>query len=179
MTLNTSFIIDEPTNALDVFDLARSIIGANETHTWRHLPEPVYYRLNPVFCNDAGQGLPALLYVEYGADGPLLGYHYDEDDNETIGPHDPAGFIEVSFDTAYGYKDELGRGCGALHAMYVGVIGRWCESNGWKYHWQNEFTGEWFDDWRKAADELGRDGDAAEEWFTNAVAPILGTLGAR
>ena len=174
MTLDTRFIIDHPVNAKDVFDFARAMIGATEQHSWGYQPDPRFLD-NPYHHNHIGQGLPALLRVHHGADGPLLEAAYDEDDIHKIGtkPHEPGGFVEISLDTAYGYRGDDGLGCGQLHAQYVGILGRWCEGNNWPYHWQNEFSGEWFTDWRLAADELGQDGDRARAWFLDTVLPAI------
>lgn len=175
MTLDTRFIIDHPINAKEVFEFTRAMIGATEDHVWRHETKPgkvmPEYWTNPSYRNQIGQGLPALLKVSYGADGPLMETEYDEDEIGTK-PHDPPGFVEVSMDTAYGYRRE-GLGCGQLHARYVQTLGRWCEQNGWPYHWKNEFTGEWHTDWRLAAEELVEGGNRANEWFENIVMPRI------
>jgi len=171
VTLDTKFVIDHPVPAKEVFDFCREMIGATDDHAWKRTDDNLWE--NPGYHNVAGQGLPALLYVSYGADGPLLETAWDEGDEEYVRPHQPPGSVKVSLDTPYGYHDELGRGCGQLHAYYVTVLGRWCEKNGWAYHWQDESTGDWYSDWRRASDVLGEAGDAASQWFRDTVFPAL------
>jgi len=146
MTLATRFVIDHPAPAREVFDFAREMIGATDAHTFRHETQPERWARDPRYQMDLGQGLPALMRVEYGADGPL--HRYEEDDA-------PDAVLEIVLDTAYGYRDDQGRRCHQLHADYVAELGRWCERRGWDYAWQDEFSGDWFTDWRQAAEELG------------------------
>ncbi len=146
MTLTTNFIISDP-YALpkEVFDYCQEIVGTVNPQ-WKHeQPDQEHnWFKNSRFRNLPFQGFSAILDVEYGADGPLNKY---EDSNE------PDGFIKISFDTAYGYRGHNGEGCDQLHASYIRKLGKWCEEKGWKYAWQNEYTGEWFNDW-KLADNL-------------------------
>lgn len=177
MTLATSFVIEQPTDPFGVFTFCRSLIGAGDFTTWKHdRPGQWKWQLNNQYRNDAGQGLCALLDVEYGPEGgPLLDERYlDEDWTVTeVGHHDPFGYVEVGFDTAYSYSGPGGLNCSELHAGLVARLGRWCEERGLSYRWQNEYTGEWFPDWRVAADELGQSGEAAREWFFGTVLPVI------
>lgn len=167
MTLDTRVIIQAPTNAREVFDFCRKLLGADEHTAWR----PTAGWDNPGWHNDAGQGLPALLYLWYGPDGPLQETKYDDEGVVEIGvgPHDPAGFIEVSFDTGYSYRGgSNGEGCGDLHAALVDRLGSWLDERHLPWIWQNEFTCEWHSG-RDGLAELGDGGRAALEWMQSTV----------
>ena len=148
MTLNTKFIISDPwAKPREIFDYCQEIIGTVNPQ-WEHKRQPKYeWDINPEFHNYLGQGFSAALSVKYGADGPLL--CWDSEKKEAIN-YEPRGYIEVSFDTAYGYHGTDGKNCNQLHANYIKQLGKWCEENNWEYHWQNEYTGEWFNDWQLA-----------------------------
>lgn len=132
--------------------------------------------------NAPGQGLPAWLMMAYRPDAPLRTQEQadvcDEDicDNDpncdrTIG-HDPACWIQLSFDTTYGYSGPNGVDCGGLHAILVGLLGKWLTEKGVLWAWQNEFTGEIHDDPVKLL-ELRGSGADAREWFNITVLPLI------
>jgi hypothetical protein len=84
------------------------------------------------------------------------------------------GAIEVTFDTAYGYRFEEGENCSQLHARLVAQLGNWLDERGLPWKWQNEYTGEWFDRY----DGLGEFVNAhkltgAADWFGNIVLPLI------
>ena len=178
MTLATHFIINstepDPKNIFDFVNEA--LLKAGGAAQWEHqLAGSSFdrYPINNRYANEPGQGLNAMMDVEYG--DPLRTYEdiypedYEDGDDQ---PRTPEGRIGIRFDTAYGYSDDAGRGCGDLHADYIKVLGQYCESKGWEYHWQNEFTGEWFADWREAT-QLGTGRREALEWLTETVIPAL------
>lgn len=176
MTLATSFVIQEPTDPFEVFTYGRELIEAQGAKWTHDRPGSWSFQLNNQYRNHAGQGYCALLDVEYGPEGgPLLDEVYltEDWDVQEIGHHDPFGFVEVGFDTAYSYRGPGGLSCGELHAGLVAHLGRWCEGRGLRYTWMNEFTGEWFSDWRVAADELGQASNAARRWFMGTVLPAI------
>lgn len=82
-------------------------------------------------------GNAAHVDIWYGADGPLVGYQYADEDE---GPR-PA-FVEIVLDTAYSYKDEHG-GCNTLHARLITELTDG-PLRGKNFAWENEYTGEWF-----------------------------------
>lgn len=95
--------------------------------------------VNNSWRNELGQGLLGILSVSYGNDGPLV-----DDEEIDVGVPNPA-FLEISFDTGYGYKNERGGGCGDLHAYFITRLAEYFEGLGVKrWAWRNEFTGEWF-----------------------------------
>lgn len=129
MTLHTRFRITDPVNAREAFDHARTLIGAQHA-----VEEPYGYGPNPGWANVPGQGYVAIVDCQYGPDGPLV--HEVDDDA-------PEAFVEVSFDTAYGYRAYNGASCEALHAWLIREMGRWCDERRAGWTWQNEFTGDW------------------------------------
>jgi len=174
VTLDTRVIIQAPAKVQDVFDFCRSLLGAPTDLPFDREP----FGRNPAFWNPCGVGLPAWLIVQYGPDGPLLRDTCDDLDEPGHDPADcytcrkPEGFIEVSFDTAYGYRGSNGEGCGDLHAALVGKLGTWCDERRLPWVWKNEFTGEWHTG-RESLRELGDAGKAAMDWYTGTVLPAI------
>lgn len=72
--------------------------------------------------NPCGIGLNAWCWVDWCPDGPLptrSDWAEPEDEN------DPAGVVELTFDTTYGLRDDLGGGCGDLHAWMIRKVTAW------------------------------------------------------
>lgn len=187
MTLDTRFAITSPVlKPRDVFDYCNTLLAAVAGWPVERITYDAYdisvnkWHTDAGWYNTLGQGLPALMDVKYGADGPLKRDCYcDEDRTDDVAPdwkcaycRAPEAFVEVSFDTAYSYKTPSGLGCGDLHAALVDALGAWCDSRGLTWHWQNEFTGEWHEG-RDGLSELGQGGAAATEWFTASVLPVI------
>lgn len=121
-----------------------------------------------------GQGLPAILTVTYGSDGPLTWPHRDGEacDGEECCPDygdtaDPLHehFVAVDFDTAYGWRAPNGAGCADLHAFLLHEVGVWLASEGVEdWSWRHEERGTWHGpsevhlrgDASLAADDFGR-----------------------
>lgn len=144
MTLTTRVAIIEPTPVREVFDECRRIIGAQDgryTHGAAKYHDDGRFQ----YQNDVGQGFPALLWVYYGVDAPLMPEdesEYDEEDRSNY--PSPSGWsIEVCFDTTYGYRTENGAGCSDLHAWIVQELGRWLDERRLTWLWYHEYTGEW------------------------------------
>jgi hypothetical protein len=126
--------------------------------------------------NQLGQGLPAWLMTAYRPDGPLRaedpGHDEDCDEDCTGNYHARVCWMKVDFDTAYGYKDKRGWGCGDLHAALLSELGAWLTAQGIRWEWRNEFTG----DVHVGPDgltELGGAGAEAQDWFANTVLPAV------
>lgn len=188
MTLDTHIRIVEPINPLEVFRFCQGLLGDPEKQKWKPLEvkRPHDYYDRPGFANEPMQGLPAWLFVYCGQDGGPLpvglctNIEYPDDEEEPCGPDNlcfmcrkPQGYVEVSIDTAYGYKHpETGAGCGDLHAGFIDELGKWLEQQGLTWWWENEFTGEWHP-MRENLHELGDGGRAATEWFRTVAAPAI------
>ncbi|WP_329521228.1 hypothetical protein [Spirillospora sp. NBC_01491] len=154
MTLNTKILVQDKVSYRDVWVKCNQLIGATEAtrfrneqvKTWRNgegTPQPG----NPwQIGNHLGQGLCALLNITYRPDGPFRAsseaceWYCDpgcDDEHDS-----PPSWLQVNFDTAYGYRDEQGRGCGDLHASLIAQLGQWLDERRVRWAWQNEFTGE-------------------------------------
>lgn len=201
MTLDTSIAIGKPHNVREIFDFCRLLLKTPEDTPviervcgdWRAGCKEI--------SNPIGIGLAALLEVYYGADGPMV-HRHDKWCEVEVGPAkwDDTGqqmvtqaevdshtasiaanpcengwaAIEVTFDTAYGYRGDGGESCSDLHARLIRAFGQWLDARGLPWKWQNEYTGEWFDSY----DGLDEFGDAhratgADAWFRNIVVPAI------
>jgi hypothetical protein len=197
MTLDTRVYVLDRISAKDVWLKCNQLIGADESvkavheqkKSWRKGESFVEPGDPWWYWNRPGQGLCALLDVQYRPDAPLRSEAdaaaHDEDCNlpgtewydEEAGPcdgswHYPACWLEISFDTAYSYKDEQGRGCGDLHASLLADLGRWLDERGVRWAWKNEFTGEVHTGYEQLI-ELCTGGFEASAWFRTTVAPAI------
>ncbi|MBN9791269.1 hypothetical protein DMP17_22060 [Pseudonocardia sp. TMWB2A] len=193
MTLSTNVAIGKPHNVREVFEFCRGLLGTPDGTPVRegagYLDERTKRIGNPI-----GIGLPALLDITYGPDGPLthrcdrfcsteLGGEFDTtqeqiDDHTRYVAESPTqngwAAMIVDFDTAYGWRGEGGETCSDLHARLVTALGQWLDARGLPWKWQNEYTGEWFDRY----DGLAEFGNAhratgADAWFRNQVVPAI------
>lgn len=130
MTLATKMVIVEPTPYRPIFDEARRLIGAEHGE----------YEEGPCGIeNKWGQGFVSWIGVRHGGDAPMK--PYDDDDARDYPV--PEWSIEVSFDTAYGYRAANGAGCSDLHAWLVQGVGRWLTDRGLTWYWFREYDGSW------------------------------------
>jgi hypothetical protein len=170
MTLNTRVYIADRIDYREVFAKCDRLIGADEGVKFTDEPGSIW--------NNPGQGLCALLDVTHGNGSPLRAEpepcdEYCEPDCDGI--HQPACWLDVSFDTGYSYSGPEG-GCGDLHARLVAELGRWLDGRGIRWSWQNEFTGEIHQGY-EGLTELGAGGLAALGWFAASVAPAIRAMG--
>lgn len=147
-------------------------------------------------CNKIGQGLPAILSIDYGVERPLRtakqvaehdedcnlpgGKYYDAERPNCDGTyHDRACWADIDFDTTYGYRDSRGWGCGDLHAVLVAEVGNWLDERGIRWEWRNEFTGDVHggDTRYERLLDLVRGGDEAVNWFRTSVLPAIAAGG--
>lgn len=141
MTLDTKIGLMAPVPLESLRDRCNELLGAADAKPMG--PEAWYSETRWVYGNAGNQGLPAWLMIYYSPDGPLP----EEEDRDEIEEQyrNPTGMVmEVSFDTAYGYRGPNGSGCGDLHAWLVSELGAWLDERRVPWCWQNEFSGEWF-----------------------------------
>jgi hypothetical protein len=137
VTLTTAVrLAGAPLQHARVWQAAREIIGATGAGYRFTLDRRPKFGDNPIYRAEPGQGLPALLVLSYGADGPLI----DVEDSEV--PPPPPGLVEVVFDTAYGGGDSSDDVWG-MHQGYVAELADWAARIGATVHWHDEFTGHW------------------------------------
>lgn len=154
MTLATHLVGKDPVPIEPLFRFCQGLLGPDpdaQVVERRHPGDGRCWSLNPVVMNVIGQGLPSMLIIEYGADGPLVG---EDDPEEEPTPEERdyvrrynehrSGAFSIKFDTAYGYRADNGAGCADLHAWLVQQVGRYLEERGVAFEWEQEFTGEWY-----------------------------------
>lgn len=179
MTLSTHVYLLTEADPHDVFFECRRLLGAGDHVEWFD-NEPEKWTDYHVLRNRAGSGLNALLWLRYQPGEMLRASNACDEDCEpdcTRQWHTPPHWIDLDFDTAYGFSDEYG-GCGALHARLVFELGGWLDERGIMWAWQNEFSGEVHvgDKYAHLQDLLG-DGQRAMRWFKETVEPLIATLG--
>lgn len=189
MTLNTTIYILDPVNPHDVFNFGNFLLGNGE-NVYRPGGSLGNVRYSEVknsewsepgvvnIYNNIGQGFPAILDCSYREDAPLWEEDtYDVEDLSEYGGGissyliSPACYMSLSFDTGYGYRDDLG-GASNLHARYLVDLYKWLQKKNVRIRWQNEFTGE-IHDGIDGLDKFFVGGDKAESWFENEVMPLM------
>ena len=182
MTLDTHVYVLDPVDHRALFAKCNSLIGATEgtrstdeqDTDWRD-GEHVAVPGNPwTIANEPDQGLKAWLMIHYRPDGPLHPEtsHWDDCDPACdYLPHLTPRYLEVSFDTAYGYRGREG-GVGDLHAWLVLETGRWLNERGVRWQWRNEFTGDVFDG-ADGLESLCTLGAEASAWMREKVLPAI------
>lgn len=173
MTLDTRVYVQDRMDFRELFAKCNQLIGGHEgiESTDKEVGGERW------LYNRPDQGLCALLDVRYQPDGPLTepGQHDRYCDGYEDGCGVPCGvpcWLEVSFDTTYGYRGDNGEGCGDLHARLVAELGQWLDSRGIRWSWLNEFTGEVHQGYAGLT-ELGTGGAEASDWFRNIVVPAI------
>lgn len=180
MTLDTKVVISAktPVDVEALYAFCAQMVGTPEGIEPRRDPSGNCGRID----NPPGIGANAWLMIEYGMDGPLVSEPYlldgvEDEDDKAYRLKSPSsngwGCIEVSFDTAYGYRDENGLNCTALHATYILRLGEWLDERGADWQWQNEYTGEWFSRYDGIFQFVGSDGPKAMDWFQNVAKPVI------
>jgi hypothetical protein len=197
MTLDTRIFVLDQIDPREVFAFCRDLLGASDRHAYTDEQDSSYadgeWAVRPdnawTISNNPGQGLPAWLMIHYRPDAALRtaeqAAEHDEDCNlpENVGYvaewgpcdgkyHCRASWLTVSFDTAYGYRDDRGYGCGDLHAEYIAKLGQWLDERGVRWEWENEFTGEIHTGYGQLV-ELASGGFEASAWFRTSVLPAI------
>lgn len=177
MTLNTHIYLTGPIGARQAFETATSVIlktAGREGETAKVDPPreswdgPGVELLSTV----PGQGLPAWVMCHYRKDGPLAPVdQYDDDDDYEEEPYliRPACDLELSWDTAYGYKDN-GLSCTQLHVLALIELRRVLPAEV-AMKWKNEYSGKINAELEGFEDFLGA-GREAGSWF-ESIRPIL------
>lgn len=148
MTLNTAIYILDPVSPLEVISFCnRELLGVqNPPHTF----ELLTYSFNTVrYGNVGGLGYSADFNSKYTLDNSYLldddvREYNDEEDVEECTYFSPRCFMELSFDTGYGYRGPEGY-ASDLHEQYIRELHKWLSDRGARLKWKNEFTGEVFE----------------------------------
>jgi hypothetical protein len=153
MTLSTNIVIRQPVPAETLFRYCQSLLGPVDAQVSSHEKD---YNGDMAYYNKIGQGLPALMSVHYGADGPMRAGEVNPDDYEGGEASEDyqadlkytknrRGCVRINFDTGYGYKAPNGAECNDLHAWLIVKVFEWLQSYPVEWVWEQEFTGEWYD----------------------------------
>lgn len=188
MTLSTNVYILDPVSPHELFRYTQSLLTQYDDqkrpfNRQACSDKPFSYGAPGTWqiANDLGQGLPGILDITYRPDGPLRTAEqsaaHDEDCDEGCSGeyHDRACWADLDLDTAYGYRDERGMGCGDLHAALVSQIGQWLDGRNIRWEWRNEFTGDVHggsDRYERLVD-LCSGGFEAAAWFQSTVLPAI------
>lgn len=117
-----------------------------------------------------GQGLPGITDAKRMSDGSDFQPERDEDDGEIWTDTQPWS-VQLSWDTAYGYRGKSWRSASALHGAALTAL-HGALPDGITMRWQNEFTGEWFNG-IDGLDEFMGEGEKAQAFATLATALIV------
>lgn len=188
MTLSTDVYILDEIDPGEVFQFCQGLLAKYDDRPGTHEQEwddRATWRDDGsrLLGNKIGQGLPAILDVTYRPSAPLATQEQseahtedcDDDGDSCRYNHPTACWLNVDFDTAYGYRDKRGWGCGDLHAALVAELGAWLDGRGVDWAWRNEFTGEVHSgpDRAEKLIELVSGGAEAGTWFRTMVVPAI------
>lgn len=196
MTLDTRVYVIDEIDLQELFTKCQSLLTQYDEQG--RTPEQQTTKMYPdSLDNTPGQNLPAWLIVYHGGERPRrtqeqvdahdedcnlpTSEYYDDEEPDCDGVtgwshRAPACWYEVSFDTAYGYRDSEGRGCGDLHALLVAELGVWLDERGKRWKWKLESTGEIFSGYEQLV-RLASHGFEASAWFRTTVAPAIARMG--
>ncbi len=198
MTLSTDIYVLDEVEPTELFRFCQGLLAkydeqkrpaeaqfwaAKQDSTWRDgksFVEPG----NPwSLDNEPFQDLPAWLMMGYRPGAPLRTPEQAAECDDCEPGCDKqhyyrACWVNIDFDTAYGYRDSEGRGCGDLHALLVAEVGQWCDQRGVRWEWRNEYSGEVHggeDKYEKLID-LVSSGFAASAWFRTSAMPAIAAM---
>jgi len=177
MTLNTRVRFKNPVNARALHDWAnQDLLKAKD---------PDLDVREKSIVNAPGQGFAAWLITEHNLGRPFefesslpLDSDFWNEFPDELGNEraqfeaEPVGYVDLTFDTSYGFRDDHGRGCSELHAGYVVRVAAHAAELGVGIAWNNEFTGEWHDG-IEGLDQFADNGKDAQDWFRNVAAPAV------
>lgn len=188
MTLSTNIYVLDEIDPKVVFEKGRELLGCTDDNPWIEEESSYWGDGRRQYMNTPGQGLDAWLTVYYRPDGPFVDearakaemekFHeeycvrYSDEPDDCLDVDTLVSYLTINFDTAYGYSDEMGRGCSQLHADYIINLGQWLDVLGIRWRWENEFTGEVFDGYQGLIEFAG-EGLKARDWFNNVVKPAV------
>lgn len=189
MTLDTRIYVIGQVDHREVFTECQRILGQYDAD--KRGPDRQKWSDNgKCISNEPMQNLPGWLMVYHGGGSAYLtpeqAAEHDEWDCNLPGAkfyeadeplcerteHGVPCWLEVSIDTAYGYRGPEGMGCGDLHARFVAELGLWLDARGIAWKWRNEFTGEVHEGYESLIG-LASGGFEASAWFRTTVAPAI------
>lgn len=196
MTLSTHVLVLDEVDPYEVFRFCQAIVGRYDEggrppaeQRWRDKQQEEFVdsrwvlRPESPWCvsNQPMQDLPAWLLVSYRRGGPLRSSGepaHDEDcepDCDSDHSYRRDCWLDVDFDTAYGYRNDAGMGCGDLHAALISELGSWLDSRGVRWEWINEYSGDVHggpDRYERLAD-LVTAGFESAAWLRSTILPAI------
>ena len=172
MPLNTIIYVLDKIDPQEVFQFCNALMDAGDpasTETYDEWESDGIVSLD----NAPSQGLPAWLMSSYRKKSPLYSKaQYDEDeaggDSRLLSP---ACHMEISFDTAYAYRDTFG-GCTELHGRYIVSLHDWLRQRQVRMSWRDPFSGA-INDGTAGLENFFNGGDHASSWFNESVIPLV------
>lgn len=193
MTLSTDIYVLGEIDVSELFRFCQGLLAKYDDRPEPQTPEQQKSRDREgwrtdgarVMSNEIGQGLPAILDIHYRPGAPLATAEQaaqctDDCDSEDVGEdryhhHPHQCWANIDFDTAYGYRDSAGRGCGDLHALLISDIGHWLDEREVRWEWRNEYTGDVHGGDERYTQLAGliSAGAEATAWFRTSVLPAI------
>jgi len=180
MTLSTNVWVLDPIDFAQVWTVAQMLVKRYS----RDGIEPVWKDeardIGRARSNEPGQGLCAWLLARYSDTPDPLHDGTVKHDEDCDDPCTSSWcvrsaqryWVELDFDTAYGYVGAGGASAGDLHATILDQLGTFLDRQGVRWSWQNEFTGDIY----RGHDGLATLGSSAREarnWFVGEVLPAI------
>jgi hypothetical protein len=194
MTLSTNIRLQRYTNPVELLDfINRELLQVTDPKTFVTTDE---------VGNQGGQGFDAWVIIKHNSGKPIFPEPMIEYQNQLEFYSNSRGepfldgrtpeeaamestietlkyeskkvcFVDIDFDTAYGFQGPNGQECGDLHAAYIQYLAdNYFTPRDIPFIWVNEFTGKKYRGAKKL-ETLTRGGADASAWFRNTVAPAL------
>ncbi|MFD6770635.1 hypothetical protein ACFWC6_30930 [Micromonospora chalcea] len=187
MTLDTRIYVIGEVDHRELFTHCQTLLGKYD-EAGRGPDQQRWDDNGKCISNEPMQNLPGWLMVYHGNGSAYrtpeqAAEHGNWDCDGDFGPcnkteHNVPCWLEVSIDTAYGYRGPEGMGCGDLHARFVAELGLWLDARQVDWKWRNEFTGDVHEGYESLIG-LASGGFEATAWFQTTVLPVLPKLAAR
>lgn len=147
MTLKTRFYVTTPgIDPQAIWDLLMAHVETESTVPNTVYTEPTEHG-QTLKSTRRGSGRNALCRMYYTESEEELSRHPSETDDPELEDDDvhynPHAYIELSFETAYGYRGPDGEDCSALHRTILLSLASYVTSHGGEFIWNDEYTGVW------------------------------------
>ena len=152
MTLKTRFYVTTPgIDPQAIWDLLMAHVETEDTVPNTVYTGPAKYgRIGQTLKSTRrGSGRNALCHMYYTETEEEIPQHPSETDDPELEDlendvhYNPHAYIELSFETAYGYRGPDGEECSDLHRTILLSLSSYVTSHGGEFIWNDEFTGEW------------------------------------
>lgn len=179
MTLTTYGIVKSNNHSIqEIFGVLASILTPPEHNLLTREDKESYYDKMFMLETIPGQGLPAWLQVEAKVDSvteiPTQKLNIENLFDTESGKVIPDGYILFSLDTGYGYQSVnpitgLSENIHEMHARIVSTLIAWGETHNADISYQDEYSGEWFNDHGEGLLKIASRGDEAFKFFCRSI----------